>query len=53
MSDATMEILWFMNEIMSIVVKVGITSLLWVLVPKLRLKHMIAKQCIDFDRNIV
>ena len=50
MSDATMEILWFINEIMSIVVKVGITSLLWVLVPKLRLKHMIAKQCIDFNR---
>ncbi len=53
MSDATMEILWFMNEIMSIVVKVGITSLLWVLVPKLRFKHMIAKQCIDFNRTDV
>ena len=51
MSDATMEILWFMNEIMSIVVKVGITSLLCVLVPKLRFKHMLMKLCIDFDRS--
>ena len=52
MSDALIELLYFANEVMSIIVKVGIVVLLWVLVPKLRLKNMIMKEYIEFQRSV-
>ena len=51
MSDGVMDLLYVLNEVMSIVVKIGLTSLLWVLVPKLRYRSMLMKQCIDFNRK--
>ncbi len=53
MSDGLVDLLYILNEVMSIIVKVGITALLWVLVPKLRYKSMLMKQCIDFNRKDV
>ena len=52
MSDGLVDLLYFLNEVMSIIVKVGIVTLLWVLVPKLRLKNMIMKEYIEFQRSV-
>ena len=52
MSDGLVDLLYFLNEVMSIIVKVGIVTLLWVLVPKLRLKNMIMKEYIEFHRSM-
>ena len=52
MSDGLIDLLYFLNEVMSIIVKVGIVTLLWVLVPKLRLKNMIMKEYIEFHRSM-
>ena len=52
MTDGLVDLLYFLNEVMSIIVKVGIVTLLWVLVPKLRLKNMIMKEYIEFHRSM-
>jgi len=52
MTDGLIDLLYFLNEVMSIIVKVGIVTLLWVLVPKLRLKNMIMKEYIEFHRSM-
>ena len=52
MTDGLIDLLYFLNEVMSIIVKVGIVALLWVLVPKLRLKNMIMKEYIEFHRSM-
>ena len=52
MTDGLIDLLYCLNEVMSIIVKVGIVTLLWVLVPKLRLKNMIMKEYIEFQRSV-
>ena len=52
MSDGLVDLLYFLNEVMSIIVKVGIVTLLWVLVPKLGLKNIIMKEYIEFHRSM-
>ncbi len=51
MSDGMFDLLYVLNETLSIVVKIGIIALLWVLVPKLRIRSMILKEYIDCQKG--